>query len=96
MNSPDFAEWLAANAPVNDEERYELYRASHGKESFGAYDVRVDENRIFISKSSGGALPILSQKAYNEFLRRVDEHCPEPEMGWEGYEAYRRGMSKDD
>jgi hypothetical protein len=95
MKSIDFAEWLASNEPVDDEEAYELYRATQGKESFGTYDVKIDGNRILISKSGGRALPILTEKAYQEFVRRVDNYCPDLELGWEGYEALRRGMNTD-
>ena len=94
MATTDFDEWLAHSEPANDDEAMHLYHAMRDKSSHGVYEVQPKDGRLLIRKNDDWLL-LASEIAIEAFGKRVDGYCPDPEMGWHGWEMYVRAMNKD-
>lgn len=92
----DFNDWLDTNEPANNEEAYALNYAIQHKETCGIYDVEMKGEQMFIRVGGNDEwLRLASNNAISSFQKRVDGYCPDPDMGWEGSEAFRNAMAKD-
>ena len=96
MTTTDFEEWLANNGPGNDDEAFQLHQAIEGEEAVGAYTVERKGQQVFCQGGGGDWLRLATPDALGAFKKRIAGYCPDPEMGWEGSEAFRRAMAKDD
>lgn len=96
MTTTDFEEWLANNEPEGIEEAYCLWDAAYNGESSGIYECANNQGKRFIKGPSDDALMLASPKAIAAFVERIKEYNPDPDLGWDGALAFRRGMQKDD
>lgn len=93
----DFNDWLDTNEPADNDDAYALNYAIQHKESCGIYEVQIKGEQMLIRVDGKDEwLRLASSKAIAFFQKRVDGYCPDPDLGWEGSEAYRRAMAKDD
>lgn len=96
MSITDFEEWLANNEPANNEEAFQLHQAIEDEEPVGVYTVERKGQQVFCRGGSDDWLLLASPQAVAAFKKRIEGYCPDPDMGWEGSEAFRRAMAKDD
>jgi len=50
-------------------------------------------SKLFIRVGDGDTLFLASEKARESFERRIEGFLPDPDLGWEGSEGYRRAMA---
>lgn len=93
MTTTDIDEWLEAYGPENDEEAFQLHHALEGQEDYGIYSVSAKGQQLFIQVGGGDTLRLASEKARKLFERRIERFLPDPDLGWEGSEGYRRAMA---
>lgn len=96
MLATEMKAWLDRNEPASDEDAMDLHLAVRDRSSCGDYRVETEGAQTMIEVDEADQLVLASDAELAEFRGLVDDHCPDPERGWEGGEAYRRGMSKDD
>ncbi len=96
MAITDFDEWLANSEPASDDEAFQLHYAIEHEETCGIYTVSKKGNQLLCQQDGGEWLLLASPNAVQAFKQRIEGYCPDPEMGWEGSEAFRKAMAKDD
>ncbi len=96
MTTTDFNDWLDSNEPADNGDAYALNHAIQHKESCGIYDVDMKGKQMFIRVDGKDEwLRLASDIAISAFQKRVDGYCPDSDMGWDGSEAFRKAMAKD-
>lgn len=90
-----FEEWIDESVPETDEEAYFLYKAFTGEENFGNYDAERNSRGLLISRVGGTGLILVSQAAEDAFARKLEDFCPDKELGWEGWYEMYKGRDKD-
>jgi hypothetical protein len=92
----NFEDWLANNAPGDMEAAYCLFKAASEGQSMGIYDANRKDGRTSITGPSGETLVLVSPKAHEAFLKRIEGYNLYPDLGWEGAYEFTRQMAKKD
>jgi len=93
MSTTDFESWMGWNVDSNEYEQVlSLYEAiSERSPSIGVpiWDITIKDFQVFVKSGEGETLMLLTEKAVEAFLSRVDERYGQG-MGVEAWAASQR------
>ncbi len=98
MTITDFNDWFNQADPEGHEEVYSLFRCVSDEESFGCWECKKNQGKLFIkSGNTEDTLMIASPEAKALFLSILrDRYVTDKDLDIEGWYAFRRAMEKDD